>query len=310
MPEYKRDKILSETMYIFIPLAHRLGLYEIKSEMENIWLRYKEPDAYKDLTSRIEANVIAREEEIGEFISKMQESIAQAGFDFVIHKRIKTAYSIWRKMQTKNVPFEQVYDLYAIRIVFTPSADSKETERDQCYHIFSIITGIYRYKPERVRDWVKHPKSNGYEALHCTLMTERGLWIEVQIRSKRMDDIAENGFASHWSYKGIKREETIASWLGSVRYALEHPGSENTEDLPQPPSKEIFVFTPSGELRILAAGSSVLDFAFGVVAMVAMTPLITIQSLGFKSVMSVRRRKSVAMRRILEAADDQIIYFE
>ena len=270
MPEYKRDKILSETMFIFIPLAHRLGLYEIKSEMENIWLRYKEPDAYNDLTERIQANVLAREEEIAEFISKMQESIAQAGFNFVIHKRIKTAYSIWRKMQTKNVPFEQVYDLYAIRIVFTPSGDSKESERDQCYHVFSIITGIYRYKPERVRDWVKHPKSNGYEALHCTLMTERGLWIEVQIRSKRMDDIAEKGIAAHWAYKKDgyigENDSEMDKWLAKVKEILVSPDVNALELLDiihqDLTAGEIVVFTPKGEQKSVQKDATALDFAY------------------------------------------------
>lgn len=201
MPEYKRDKILSETMFIFIPLAHRLGLYEIKSEMENIWLKYKEPDAYNEITSKINENLSGKKAEIDKFVKPIQEALTTAGFNFFIRQRVKTPYSIWHKMQTKNVTFEQIYDLYALRIVFTPDANSKESERDQCYHIFSIITGIYRYKPDRIRDWVKHPKSNGYEALHCTLMGDTGIWVEVQIRSKRMDDIAEKGIAAHWTYK-------------------------------------------------------------------------------------------------------------
>ena len=191
MPEYKRDKILSETMFIFIPLAHRLGLYEMKSEMENIWLKYKEPDAYKEICGLVDRSLSGQKHHIDEFIEPINESLKKAGFDFIIRKRLKSPYSIWHKMQTKNVTFDQVYDLYALRIIFTPSPDGTESERDMCYHIFSIITGLYRYKPDRVRDWVKNPKSNGYEALHCTLMSNSGIWIEVQIRSKRMDDIAE-----------------------------------------------------------------------------------------------------------------------
>ena len=193
MPEYKRDKILSETMFIFVPLAHRLGLYEVKSEMENIWLRYKEPDAYNDISAKINRDMSDKEKSIDEFIGPIRNALEKAGFDFQIKKRVKTPYSIWHKMITKQITFDQVYDLYAVRIIFNPTAtnDNKETERDQCYHIFSIITGLYRYKSERVRDWVKHPKSNGYEALHCTLMSNSGIWIEVQIRTRRMDDIAE-----------------------------------------------------------------------------------------------------------------------
>ena len=179
MPEHKRDKVLSETMFIFIPLAHRLGLYEVKSEMENIWLKYKEPEAFTEITRRIDESVVDKDKSIDEFIAPISAALTEAGFDFQIKKRIKTPYSIWNKMRTKNVEFEQVYDLYAVRIIFTPQADSKETERSQCYRIFSIITGIYKYQPSRVRDWVRHPKGNGYEALHCTLMSQIGIWIEV-----------------------------------------------------------------------------------------------------------------------------------
>ena len=166
MPEAKRDKILSETMYIFIPLAHRLGLYEVKSEMENIWLRYKEPEAYRDIMSKINKIVSDKDVKIDEFIAPISEALTKAGFNFRILKRVKTPYSIWYKMRTKNIDFDQIYDLYAVRIIFNPPADSTETERDQCYHIFSIITSLYKYKASRMRDWVKHPKSNGYEALH------------------------------------------------------------------------------------------------------------------------------------------------
>ena len=188
MPEYKRDKILSETMFIFIPLAHRLGLYEVKSEMEDIWLRYKEPQAFNEISEKINRNINDKEKEIDEFIRPINEALTAAGFNFEIKKRVKTPYSIWHKMITKGITFEQVYDLYAVRIIFNPNSGSTESERDQCYHVFSIITGIYRYKSDRIRDWVKHPKNNGYEALHCTLMSHSGIWIEVQIRTTRMND--------------------------------------------------------------------------------------------------------------------------
>ena len=271
MPEHKRDKILSETMFIFIPLAHRLGLYEIKSEMENIWLRYKEPEAYNDICSRIESNVEATDDAINSFIAPIESSLKDAGFNFSIKKRIKTPYSIWHKMKTKNVTFDQVYDLYAVRIIFTPSQESTESERDQCYHIFSIITGIYRYQPERVRDWVKHPKSNGYEALHCTLMSPMGKWVEVQIRTKRMDDIAEKGIAAHWTYKkeGYTSESgnDIDQWLAKVKEILVQRDDISALELldiihDDLTGADIVVFTPKGEQKTMPSGSTALDFAY------------------------------------------------
>ncbi len=272
MPEYKRDKILSETMFIFIPLAHRLGLYEIKSEMENIWLKYKEPDAYKEITGLIDSNLSGRDKQIDDFITPIDSALRKAGFDFEIRKRVKTPYSIWHKMQTKNVTFDQVYDLYALRIVFNPPTDAKESERDQCYHIFSIITGIYRYKPDRVRDWVKHPKSNGYEALHCTLMSDTGIWIEVQIRSRRMDDIAEKGIAAHWTYKQegyiSENDSEMDKWLAKVKEILVNPDVNALELLDiihnDLTSSEITVFTPKGDQKSILKGATALDFAYSI----------------------------------------------
>ena len=271
MPEHKREKILSETMYIFIPLAHRLGLFEIKTEMENIWLRYKEPDAYRELSERVSRNVENRDKDIDDFIAPISDALKKAGFNFEIKKRVKTPYSIWHKMQTKNVSFDQIYDLYAVRIVFTPDPGSTETERDQCYHIFSIITGIYRYQPERVRDWVKHPKSNGYEALHCTLLSHFGMWVEVQIRTKRMDDIAEKGIAAHWAYKkeGYITEEDseMDKWLQKVKDILNQKGDISALELldmihDDLTGSEIVVFTPKGDQRSIQKGATALDFAY------------------------------------------------
>lgn len=272
MPEYKRDKILSETMYVFIPLAHRLGLYGIKSEMEDIWLRYKEPDAFREISEKINCNISARREEIEEFIAPIDSALVAAGFKFAIKRRVKTPYSVWHKMQTKGVGFDQVYDLYAVRIVFEPPVNSTESERDMCYHIFSIITGIYRYKSDRVRDWVKHPKSNGYEALHCTLMSNTGIWIEVQIRSKRMDDIAEKGIAAHWAYKndGYKGEEAkeMDLWINKVKEILVNPDVNALELLDIVHSdlvnSDIFVFTRKGEQRRVQKGATALDFAYSI----------------------------------------------
>ena len=272
MPEHKRDKILSETMFIFIPLAHRMGLYSIKTELENIWLRYKEPDAYADIKARIDRSIEERGREMNEFVAPIEQALEKAGFHFEIKKRVKTPYSVWHKMQTKGVTFEEVYDLYAIRIIFDTNPASAESERDQCYHIFSIITGIYRYMPERLRDWVKHPKSNGYEALHCTLLSNSGVWVEVQIRTRRMDDIAEKGIAAHWNYKqhGIMGEGDyeMDAWLDRIKGILVNPDVNALElldiihkDLTSP---DIYVVTPRGEQRSLPKGSTALDFAYAI----------------------------------------------
>ncbi|MBO4844636.1 MAG: bifunctional (p)ppGpp synthetase/guanosine-3',5'-bis(diphosphate) 3'-pyrophosphohydrolase [Bacteroidales bacterium] len=270
MPEYKRDKVLSETMFIFVPLAHRLGLYEIKSEMENIWLKYKEPDAYNDIIAKIAESRNTKDIEIDEFMKPIRDALNEAGFDFEIKKRVKTPYSIWHKMRTKDVTFEQVYDLYAVRIIFTPKPGATETERVQCYHIFSIITGIYRYQPSRVRDWVKHPKNNGYEALHCTLMSNSGVWVEVQIRSKRMDDIAEKGIAAHWAYKKggyiSENESEMDKWLVKVKDILIQKDFNAMELLDIIHSdlvtSDIIVFTPKGDQKTIQKGATALDFAY------------------------------------------------
>ena len=268
MPEHKRDKILSETMFVFIPLAHRLGLYSVKTELENIWLRYKEPDAYAEISTKINSNIQQRAKEINSFIEPIDKALEKAGFHYEIKKRVKTPYSAWHKMQVKQIPFEQVYDLYAIRIIFDPDPNSDLTERDQCYHVFSIVTGIYRYMPERLRDWVKHPKSNGYEALHCTLLSPSGIWVEVQIRTRRMDDIAEKGIAAHWTYKqnGYVGESEMDLWLERIKEVLTNPDVNAMELLDMIhsdlTSAEIYVFTPRGEQRTIEKGATVLDFAY------------------------------------------------
>lgn len=272
MPDHKRDKILSETMFVFIPLAHRLGLYGIKSEMEDIWLRYKEPEAFHDITEKINRNIAYKDQEINDFIEPIQAALEKAGFKFEIKKRVKTPYSIWRKMNTKGVPFDQIYDLYAVRIIFEPEENSNDTERDQCYHIFSILTSLYRYKYDRMRDWVNSPKSNGYEALHCTLMSYAGFWIEVQIRSHRMNEIAEKGIAAHWAYKkdgfAGEGESEMDKWINKVKDILVNRDINALElleiihnDLIQ---SEILVFTPKGEQRSIQKGATALDFAYAI----------------------------------------------
>lgn len=272
MPEYKRDKILSETMFIFIPLAHRLGLYEVKSEMEDIWLRYKEPEVFNDITAKINRNINDKEKEIDEFILPISNALKTAGFNFEIKKRVKTPYSIWHKMVTKNITFDQIYDLYAVRIIFTPDESATESERDQCYHVFSIITGIYRYKSDRIRDWVKHPKNNGYEALHCTVMSHSGIWIEVQIRTRRMNDIAEKGIAAHWAYKkdGFvgENDSEMDKWISKVKEILVDPDVNALELLDiihnDLTASEIFVFTPKGDQKSIQKGATALDFAYSI----------------------------------------------
>ena len=268
MPEHKRDKILSETMFIFIPLAHRLGLYNVKSELENIWLKYKVPDAYNEISQKINLNVQEREKEIDEFIAPIQETLSRKGLKFEIKKRIKTPYSAWHKMQEKHISFDEIYDLYAIRIVFEADQKFGETERDQCYSIFSTISGIYRSLTERLRDWVKNPKPNGYEALHCTLLSKSGIWVEVQIRSRRMDDVAEKGIAAHWAYKrnGYIGDNEMDSWLENIREILVNPDVNALELLDiihnDLTSSEIYVFTPKGDQKAIQKGSTVLDFAY------------------------------------------------
>lgn len=270
MPEHKRDKILSETMFIFIPLAHRLGLYGVKSEMENIWLKYKEPEEYKEITEKINRNIAEREEDIDEFIKPIDEALKAAGYSFTIRKRIKTPYSIWYKMHNKHVPFEQIFDLYAVRIVFTPKLDGPQNERDQAYLIFSTITNLYRENVSRRRDWIAQPKNNGYEALHCTLMSHAGVWVEVQIRSRRMDDIAEKGIAAHWAYKKdgyiSENDSEMNKWLAQVHDILLSNDVSALELLDiihkDLVSSEIVVFTPKGDQKSIINGATALDFAY------------------------------------------------
>lgn len=270
MPEHKRDKILSETMFIFIPLAHRLGLYGVKSEMENIWLKYKEPEEYKEITEKINRNIAEREEDIDEFIKPINEALKAAGYSFTIRKRIKTPYSIWYKMHNKHVPFEQIFDLYAVRIVFTPKLDGPQNERDQAYLIFSTITNLYRENVSRRRDWIAQPKNNGYEALHCTLMSHAGVWVEVQIRSRRMDDIAEKGIAAHWAYKKdgyiSENDSEMDKWLAQVHDILLSNDVSALELLDiihkDLVSSEIVVFTPKGDQKSILNGATALDFAY------------------------------------------------
>ena len=248
---------------LYIPLAHQLGLYNIKREMEDIYFRYTEPVEYRAITNKLKATERDRERLMMEFIQPLKEELSKEGIKYKLKIRTKAAYSIWMKMRKQKVPFEGVFDVFAIRFIIDCEPDPK-VEKDLCWKVFSYVTKEYEQDTTRLRDWITNPKPNGYESLHITVKNARGAYIEVQIRTKRMDEEAENGQASHWAYKGVQHEEQMDKWLNSVRYALEHPSEGSQEDLPQPPSKEIFVFTPTGELRILSAGATVLDFAFNI----------------------------------------------
>ena len=267
MPHNKQLKISSETLYIFAPLAHRLGLYAIKSELEDLSLKFKYPEVYQ----QIEMKLHSAEEQINylvyDFARPIQEKLHAENFDFTISGRPKSIYSIWNKMQTKNVTFDEIYDLLAVRIVIK----TKEgiSEKRQCFDILSLITDIYTPKPDRIRDWITIPKANGYEALHVTVMGPKGQWVEVQIRTERMDEIAERGFAAHYRYKGEGSAETeLDKWLNKIRELLKNPESDALDFLDEFKlnlySQEIVIFTPKGEMKMLPKGATVLDCAYDI----------------------------------------------
>ena len=262
-PKLSRERKILETLMLYIPLAHQLGLYNIKSEMEDTYFRFAEPEQYRAITNKLKATEKDREKLTAEFIEPLKKRLSDAGIVYKLKIRTKTAYSIFKKMQKQKVPFEGVFDVFAIRFIIDCDTDHA-TELKLCWDVYSYVTEEYESDTSRLRDWLTQPKPNGYECLHITVKNKEGAYVEVQIRTKRMDDLAENGDAAHWSYKGIQHVAALDKWLTSVRYNLEHPQEATSEDLPQPPSKEIFVFTPSGELRILPAGASVLDFAFNI----------------------------------------------
>ncbi|MDO5442613.1 MAG: RelA/SpoT family protein, partial [Bacteroidia bacterium] len=270
-PKASRENKQLETLMLYIPLAHQLGLYNMKSEMEDIYFRYAEPEQYRAITNRLKATERDRQAITTQFIEPLKAKLDEAGIKYKLKARTKTAFSIWKKMQKQKVDFDGVYDVFAIRFIID-CEDIREVEHALCWKVFGFVTEEYEPDTSRLRDWLSNPKPNGYESLHITVKNAEGACLEVQIRTKRMDDMAESGLASHWSYKGIKHEAALDSWLNAVRSSLEHgssetlspPDTEGEDDLPAPPSKEIFVFTPSGELRKLSAGSTVLDFAFNI----------------------------------------------
>ena len=260
-PRSAREQKILETLMLYIPLAHQLGLYNIKSEMEDIYFKFAEPEQYRDITRKLKAGEKDREKLMNEFIRPLEAKIKAEGIKYKLKIRTKAAYSIFKKMQAQNVPFEGVYDVFAIRFIIDCEPDPR-LEKDLCWKVYSYVTEEYEPDTRRLRDWLTNPKPNGYESLHITVKNREGAVIEVQIRTSRMDAEAENGQAAHWSYKGVQHVRALDAWLQNVRYTLEHPYETKTEDLPKPPDSEIFVFTPTGELKILPAGASVLDFAF------------------------------------------------
>ena len=268
-PKASRERKVLETMMLYIPLAHQLGLYNIKSEMEDIYFRHADPEQYRAITNKLKSTERDRQKLMTQFIEPLKQKLSDEGIQYKLKVRTKTALSIYKKMQKQKVPFEGVFDVFAIRFIIDCEED-RATEHALCWKVFSYVTEEYESDTKRLRDWISNPKPNGYESLHITVKNKEGSFLEVQIRTKRMDDMAESGLASHWSYKGIRHEATLDKWLTAVRRALENPlGSEGDpmaayyeDELLDMPTKEVFVFTPSGELRKLPAGATVLDFAF------------------------------------------------
>lgn len=265
MPPAKQYKIAGETEYIYAPLAHRLGLFRIKTELENLSFKYDHPETYHEIEQKLEGEKKSLNKFYNEFSDPINEKLKSQGYEFELKERIKSVYSIWNKMSTRNIPFEEVYDILALRIIF----ESREgmDEKVQCWMIYSAITAIYKPHPERIRDWVSTPKANGYEALHVTVMTPGGRWVEIQIRSRRMHEIAERGLAAHWKYKsGQSDESELDKWLKTIKELLENPEPNAIDFIDTFKlnlfASEIFVFTPKGDIKTIAKNATALDFAF------------------------------------------------
>ncbi len=260
-----RKKVLPEVAHIYIPIAHRLGLYHIKSDLENLWLKYTHPAEYQDIELKLVQSKKKQDSYIQEFIKPIERELYRRKFDFTIKGRTKSIYSIWRKIKQKNVSFEEVFDLFAIRIILNSKGKNEKTD---CWKVYSIVTDIYKPEPSRLRDWISNPKASGYESLHTTVLGPQNRWVEVQIRTVRMDDIAENGLAAHWLYKEGGKKKEQERWLGDIKQLL-IKAADSKELLSQNSnlgmdSKEIFVFTPEGDLKKLPKGATVLDFAYSI----------------------------------------------
>ena len=297
LPPHKQMKISGETIYLYAPLAHRLGLYSMKTELEDLSLKHRYPAIYEELSKKIQVNFEERQSFLEEFKRPIEARLESYGLSFEVSGRQKSVYSIWQKMQNKNVPFEEVYDLIAIRIVFDPNENSELPEKTQCWNIYSLITDIYMPKPERIRDWVSTPKANGYEALHTTVMGPKGNWVEVQIRSRRMDDIAERGFAAHWKYKQNEDQENeLDKWIKQIRELLEDPNSDALEFLDDFKlnlfASEIFIFTPKGEIKTLPANATAIDLAYHIHSQI-----------GHKAIGAKVNHKLVPLHQVLKSGD-------
>lgn len=272
-PANKQYKIAGETLYIYAPIANRLGLNKIKTELEDLSFHYEHPEEYASIQEKLASTQDSRHELFDKFTTPIEEALDGMGIKYIIKERVKSPYSIWTKMQNKHVTFEEIYDILAVRIIFTPQ--DRANEINECFNIYVAISKIYKSHPDRLRDWLNHPKANGYQALHVTLMSKQGRWIEVQIRSDRMDEIAEQGFAAHWKYKeeetaheAVEDNGELNDWLHTIKEILDDPQPDAMDFLDAIKlnlfSSEIFVFTPKGELKTMPAGCTALDFAFSI----------------------------------------------
>ena len=301
LQEYREDmrmRLAKESSFLYAPLAHRLGLYRIKSELEDLSLKQTNNDIYKEIADKLKETKSSRDLYIASFIQPLKEKLELSGFKFSIKGRTKSIYSIWNKMRKQNTVFENIYDLFAIRIILdTPI----EAEHSECWQVYSIVTDMYQPNPKRLRDWLSIPKSNGYESLHITVMGPEGKWVEVQIRTERMDEVAEKGFAAHFKYKGIKGEVGLDSWLANVRDLLENPSDNDIECMDDFKlnlyNKEVFVFTPKGDLQQMPQGSTLLDFAF-----------LIHSDLGCRCIGGKVNGKSVPIRHVLSNGDQVEVF--
>ena len=269
-PANKQYKIAGETLYIYAPLANRLGLNKIKTELENLSFRFEHPEEYANIENKLASTQASRDTLFEQFTAPIREALDKMGVKYELKMRVKSPYSIWNKMQNKRVTFEEIYDILAVRIIFIPK--EREDEINECFKIYVAISKIYKSHPDRLRDWLSHPKANGYQALHVTLMSKQGRWIEVQIRSDKMNEVAEQGFAAHWKYKEgddgeiVEDEGELNDWLSTIKEILDDPQPDAMDFLDAIKlnlfASEIFVFTPKGEIKTMPAGCTALDFAF------------------------------------------------
>ena len=289
----QQEKIAYEASYLYAPLAHRIGLYGIKTELEDLALKYTAKDTYKEIAKKLNETKRSRDQYIVEFIEPVKKRIKDAGFNFEIKGRTKSIYSIWNKIKKQNTTFENIYDLFAIRIIIDCPL---EQEKSECWQVYSIITDMYTPNPKRLRDWLSIPKLNGYESLHITVMGPNGKWVEVQIRTRRMDEIAEKGLAAHWKYKGIKEEQGMDEWLKNIREILENPSLNAIDYMDNFKldlyNEEVFVFTPKGDLQKLKKGATLLDFAYNIHT-----------NIGNKCVGGIVNGKHVQLKYVLKNGD-------